>query len=288
MRDNRRYRTPNEASSVRDVSISLIRESDRFRLREPPYGDIDALAASIAAQGQLMPIGLMPQSTDGYHDTIYGHRRVAAIRQLGLPTVSAKVFELDEQAAYLLAVSENQQRGDLTEIERATICLRLQEQGQTYELIAKHMGWSSEKSVQRYIRLAREASLPLREALKARRISLRGADVFLRLAKDLADDKQRELLASDALTEMSADELDAYLRRSRSIPRPSLQKSCETIRSLKNGGFVLKSLRFESDNLDAVRTSIELLKTALQKARRLERTITQSSQPEISEEEVAS
>ena len=168
------------------------------------------------------------------------------------------------------------------------ICLRLQEQGHTYEVIAKHMGWSSEKSVQRYIRLAREASLPLREALKARRISLRGADVFLRLAKDLADDKQRELLASDALAEMSADELDAYLRRSRSIPRPSLQKSCDTIRSLKNGGFVLKSLRFESDNLDAVRTSIELLKTALQKARRLERTITQSSQPEISEEEVAS
>jgi ParB/RepB/Spo0J family partition protein len=220
MRDNRRTRTPSEASAVRDISISLIRESDRLRLREPPYEDIDALAASIAAQGLLMPIGLLPQSADGHHDMIYGHRRVAAMKQLGLPTVSAKIFELDDQEAYLLAVSENQQRGDLTEIERAKICLRLQQEGQTYELIAKHMGWSSEKSVQRYIRLAKEASPPLREALKARRISLRGADVFLRLAKHLPDDRQRELLASEALTEMSA-----VGRRARGVSSPLSEQS---------------------------------------------------------------
>src|SRR5688572_9694181 len=103
MHDSRRTRSKNEASSVREIPLALIKESDRFRLREPPYEDIDALAASIEAQGQLTPIGVQPLA-DGNHPLIFGYRRVAAMRQLGRETVAAKVFDLDDQQAYLLAV----------------------------------------------------------------------------------------------------------------------------------------------------------------------------------------
>ena len=101
------------------------------------------------------------------------------------------------------------------------------------------------------------------------------------------DDKQRELLASECLTEMSADELEEYLRRSRSAPRPAVPKTREAIRSLKTGGFVLQTIRIDTDDLDAIRKSIDLLKTALQKARRIERAVVRS-QTEISDQETAS
>src|SRR5688572_15766760 len=190
MRDARRNRSHSESSSAtRAIQLSLIKESDDLRLRDPPYENIDLLAADIETTGQTTPIFVRPLP-DNTFELISGYRRVTALKQLGLQTANARVFELDSQQAYRLAISENQQRGDLTEFQRAKICLRLHKEGLTYEQIAGQMGWSSDKSVQRYLKIANDATPALREALNARRISLRGAIVFLRLAKDLPEEKQ--------------------------------------------------------------------------------------------------
>ena len=86
--------------------------------------DTDSMAFSrfvktIADEGQKVPVQLRPHPVAaGRFQIAYGHRRVAAARQLGIP-VKALIAELDDRDLAIAQGLENSERLDLSWIERA-------------------------------------------------------------------------------------------------------------------------------------------------------------------------
>ncbi len=276
MRDIRRQATitSNELVEIKTIPLGLIVDSDALRLRLPPYPGIEELAESIRLRGQCSPMFTQPKG-DGTHELISGYCRFAALKLLNAEHAIVRVFRnLTSQEAYELAVSENQDRNNLSELERASICLNLQKSGRTTKQIAEKMEWDGERSVFRYLRVAKEATTPLREALQKRQISMSLATVFLDDAVSLPEEVQRQALAAAAEHEMSAAEFKRYLRRA-SGSDTALTKPKAPIRKLKDGGFALNT-RVPADP-DSIDRSIELLEAALKDARRLKKTLANKS-----------
>jgi len=105
---------------VRDI---ITRAGENVRTGELP--DIEGLAASIAAEGLLEPI-LITQAVDsagkelpGKFTVVAGHRRLTAVRSLGLPTISALIIDADADRRLKLALIENIQREDMAPLDKA-------------------------------------------------------------------------------------------------------------------------------------------------------------------------
>lgn len=91
-------------------------------------GDIDGLVASIREQGQQVPILVRPHpERSGRYQVAFGHRRLRAVKELGLP-VKAVVRELTDEQLVIAQGQENNERRDLSYIERARFAARLREQ----------------------------------------------------------------------------------------------------------------------------------------------------------------
>lgn len=285
MRERRRRPRANDTTVI-EVPITLIRESEKLRLRDEPYPQIDQLAADIEKHGQTTPMFVRAfwQEPD-YYELIAGNRRFRALLKLGATTALVRVFDLDDEAAYDLALSENQYRGALTEIERARACLRLADSGKTQAEIAERMGWSADRVVRRYLKLARDTTPPLSEKLQRRAISLRSALVFLTYAKELPEDRQRQILDHVAKSDMSSKELETWLRQEctagpegPTAPPPARPRVPEEpLKKLKHGGFVLRTLRLDVRQPSGVHRGIDVLRKALRRARRLEKRLAQAA-----------
>ena len=121
------------AASIREIDTRLIDGSDfQDRLELDPE-EINDLALSIQSQGQLIPILVSP-AEGGRFRIVYGRRRLAALRQIGLPA-KALVRDLDEDQAILAQGQENTFRRDLSWIEKAVFARQLIEAGKSDELI---------------------------------------------------------------------------------------------------------------------------------------------------------
>ncbi|MFG6083943.1 plasmid partitioning protein RepB [Paracoccus litorisediminis] len=121
------------AASIREIDPRLIEES-QFQDRIPDDDlEVADLAASIHAQGQLIPILVSPIA-GGRFRIIYGRRRLAALRTLNLPA-KALVRDLDEDQAIIAQGQENTFRKDLSWIEKAMFARQLVEAGKPDELI---------------------------------------------------------------------------------------------------------------------------------------------------------
>ena len=93
------------------------RFDDRLQL------DVDGLKASIEANGQRVPILVRPLDGDRY-SLIYGRRRLEACRELGI-RIRAIVTETDGDQSLKDQLLENQERRDLSFIERALVAAAL-------------------------------------------------------------------------------------------------------------------------------------------------------------------
>jgi len=101
----------------------------RDRLGEPEGEAFEAFKASLAADGQQVPILVRPAPHDeGRYQAAYGHRRLAALRALGQP-VKAIVRELTDEQLIVAQGKENSDRRDLSFIERALFAARLEDRG---------------------------------------------------------------------------------------------------------------------------------------------------------------
>ena len=92
---------------------------------------LDELAESIQSYGLLQPI-VVRRVRAGY-ELVAGHRRLAAVQQLGWSKVLATVRDDDENAAYILTLVENLQREDLTPKEEAS----------ALEILVRERQWST-------------------------------------------------------------------------------------------------------------------------------------------------
>lgn len=91
-------------------------------------GDIDGLLASIKDQGQQVPILVRPHPDQASrYQVAFGHRRLRAVAELGRP-VRAVVRDLTDEQLVVAQGQENNEREDLTFIEKARFAYRLSKQ----------------------------------------------------------------------------------------------------------------------------------------------------------------
>jgi ParB/RepB/Spo0J family partition protein len=98
------------------IPVDLIDPAeDNFR---GPVGDVTELAELIKAQGLLQAITVTPKPDDRYK-VVFGHRRLAAVQQLGWTEIEAKVREYTDAERLPVMFVENFGREDLTPLQEA-------------------------------------------------------------------------------------------------------------------------------------------------------------------------
>jgi ParB family chromosome partitioning protein len=100
--------------------------------------ELDSLASTIKERGILQPVIVRPKG-DGY-ELVAGERRYRAAGIAKLDAIPAVVRDLDDMAALEVQVIENDQRADLTPIEKAQGYKALLDQGYTMEALAEKIG----------------------------------------------------------------------------------------------------------------------------------------------------
>ena len=114
-----------EGQAVIELDASTIEPS--FMQDRMP-GDIDGLLASIREQGQQVPILVRPHpDRPARYQVAFGHRRLRAVSELGLP-VRAVVRDLTDEQLVVAQGQENNEREDLTFIEKARFAYHLNKQ----------------------------------------------------------------------------------------------------------------------------------------------------------------
>lgn len=101
---------------VKEISLNLIRGT-AFNVRSDLDEISQELLDSIKEHGVKQPILL--RKRDGHYQIVAGTRRYAAVKKLGLPSIPAIIEDLDDKAAYEIALTENLQRKTLSPIEEA-------------------------------------------------------------------------------------------------------------------------------------------------------------------------
>ena len=121
------------------------------------------LQASIAAEGQQIPIVVRPSADSETYQIISGFRRATAMRELDLDAVAAIVrHDLDDdELAFRAAIIENEQRQTCSDIDRALAIIRYEQASWTSVEVADLMGLSERQKS----KLKRLLTLP--EAVQA-------------------------------------------------------------------------------------------------------------------------
>ncbi|WLE00385.1 plasmid partitioning protein RepB (plasmid) [Agrobacterium leguminum] len=115
-----------------------IRELDPSRIDPSPFPDrlpddgtedFEAFRNSIQSEGQKVPIQVRKSSSSPErYQVVYGHRRLRAARELGIPVRAIEV-EISDVELVIAQGIENADRQDLTWIERALFARRMDEAG---------------------------------------------------------------------------------------------------------------------------------------------------------------
>lgn len=149
-----------EAHRLRDSVVrgAHVVEVDPLAIDPSPFADrlsqgaddegFAALKESIRDGGQQVPVLVRPhidevKAAAGRYQSAYGHRRIQAARQLGIP-VKAIVRNLSDEELAIAQGRENADRRDLSFIERATFARRLI--GNGFDRAAVQMALSVHKS----------------------------------------------------------------------------------------------------------------------------------------------
>ena len=165
------------------------------------------LIASIRERGILQPILVRP-AVNGQYEIVAGERRWRAAAAAQLNEIPVVIRELDDAAAFEIALVENIQRADLNPIEEADGFQRLMiDHGHTQESLAKIVG----KARSHVANLLRLLDLPveLRDLVASGKLGMGHA-------KALMNSADPHGLASRAITEgLSVRQVEAIGRKPR-------------------------------------------------------------------------
>ncbi len=134
---------PEVIHSVAISDIKIHEDPDRFRAGDV---SIDELATSIHEHGLLQPILLATADEGLPFELVAGHRRLLAVKSLGLIAIGARILDLPPDASSIIRLTENIQREALSPLEEAVAVKRMRdEQGltqeQAAERLAKGIAW---------------------------------------------------------------------------------------------------------------------------------------------------
>ena len=107
--------------------------------------DLAGLVESILEVGMVEQIIIRPSKDRFKFEIVAGERRVQAARKAGLKEVPASVQTLSDEQAYLIQLTENAQRKDLSDLDKAHALDRYMKTFKyTQEVLAKKMGKKQE------------------------------------------------------------------------------------------------------------------------------------------------
>ena len=231
-----------------------------YRLRD--------LVEDISQHGQQVPVVLRPSSmTRDRYQVVCGFRRCRTLEKLGCRTVNAIVRrDLNDDAAFHLAYSENELRQDLTGLDKANAILKLRIAGRSDGQICEIFG-IARRQLDRYRRLC---TLPdeLQKAVAAGSITTTHALTLMKV--HIAHPDGLDL----AVWVKRIDEENLSVRKlSRRLGaehcrRPTRKRYIETRR---NGGFRLYPMSFDPDltsdrnqkiMVEKLEQALQLLRTA--------------------------
>lgn len=143
------------ARAVQDIDPGLIEDTGLKDRIGPLEDDILELSESISRHGQQVPILLRPHPRlSGRYQVVYGRRRLAAIKALGIP-VKALIRTLTDEEAVLAQGQENNLRKDPSFIEKTLFAGELEEAGYEPRIIQDALNVS--RSHTSHMRKVREA-----------------------------------------------------------------------------------------------------------------------------------
>ena len=213
----------NHGNAIMDVPCDAIRIGERHR---KDMGDLDALAASIAQEGLLQPIGVTDDNV-----LVFGERRLLAVRDLlKRPTIPARVVHVSSILAGEFA--ENEIRKDFTPSERAAIGKALEDTlgerrgrnnrqnsdelkgHRSDDLAAERAGFGSRASYEDAKKVVEHGTPELVEAMDNGELSINAASV---IASE-PPERQAEILKQPAEVRR---EIVRELREAAKLPTPS-------------------------------------------------------------------
>lgn len=101
---------------VRYVKLNILKPSEnRLRFREE---EVNALEDSISRHGLLHPI-VARKTRDGALEVVSGHRRLEALRRIGMEEVPCKIVDASDSQAFEISLVENLQRKSINPMEEA-------------------------------------------------------------------------------------------------------------------------------------------------------------------------
>jgi ParB/RepB/Spo0J family partition protein len=106
-----------------------------------------SLAESIRTVGLLEDIVVRPVGRR--YQIVLGERRWRACRLAGASAISAKVVELDDEAARLIAITENIHREDLTQVEEAFAYKQYVDEGKQLSEVGEYLGKMGDRVAER-------------------------------------------------------------------------------------------------------------------------------------------
>jgi len=193
--------------AVIDVEASAIDASfvpDRMPGSEADHA---SLVASIAENGQLVPVLLRPHPDGSARfQTAYGHRRIRALRELGKP-VRAVIRKMTDEQLIVAQGKENGERRDLTFIERAVYAVALEDRNFPREVIGSALS-VDKTELSRLIGVARSIPRELIDAIGSAPKAGRGR--WMELGTALSGNTEivstlGELLSSSRFVEAASD-----------------------------------------------------------------------------------
>ncbi len=221
-------------SHIVEISTELIDASlVQDRIQDLADADIAGLMESIRQAGQQVPILVRPHPQQvGRYQIAYGHRRVRALAQLGLP-VRAIIRSLNDQELVIAQGKENLERKDLSFIERARFALHLEQMEFDRATIINALA-TDKADLSRYLSVAK--ALPQDVILAIGPAPKVGRARWLTLAKFLKNEqclKQvRDLVASP---EFSALETDKRFERVLAIAQKKVRSPARKSESFSIG-----------------------------------------------------
>ena len=125
------------------IALSEIRHDQNVR-QELVAEEVDALAQSIALLGQLVPVSVRPDTENGTYVLIAGHKRYAALAQLGHTEIRAEVRP-DGESETAERAAENVVRSSLNPYEEAIAVKAMLERGLSEDGAAQALGWPKQR-----------------------------------------------------------------------------------------------------------------------------------------------
>ncbi len=214
-------------------------EADPNGVRQD-QGDIAMLAATIAEQGLLQPLGVVPIDNERYQ-VVYGGRRLAAIRALGLERVPCIRLELDTPDQLIQQLTENVARLDLNDLEKALAFARLRDQlkaegvdGELDEAVGARVGLTG-RTVRRYLGLL-DLPTEVQDLLRSGELTVTQAQHLRRLPSERRQVELARFAADEGMSAAQISGLAAYLTAN---PELSVEAALDAL----EGGLELRSAR---------------------------------------------